>query len=71
VEATVRKNAPQEFDVVIVGGAVSGASTAIVLRRGNPKLRILVVERTEKFDWKVGEPTVEASSYFLTRVLKQ
>ena len=60
-----------EYDVVIVGGAVAGASTAIVLKRGNPKLRILVVEKTERFDWKVGESTVEVSSYFLTRVLKQ
>ncbi len=60
-----------DYDVVIVGGAVAGASTAIVLKRGNPKLRILVVEKTERFDWKVGESTVEVSSYFLTRVLKQ
>jgi flavin-dependent dehydrogenase len=59
------------YDVVVVGGAVSGASTAILLKRGNPKLRILVVEKTEKFDWKVGESTVEVSAYFLTRVLKQ
>jgi flavin-dependent dehydrogenase len=62
---------PLAYDVVVGGGAVSGASTAILLRRGNPNLRILVVEKTEKFDWKVGESTVEVSSYFLTRVLKQ
>jgi len=43
------------YDVVIVGGAVAGASTAILRRRGNPNLRVLVVERLEKFDWKVGE----------------
>ena len=67
----MREPAPGEYDVVIVGGAVAGASTAIVLKRGNPKLRILVVEKTERFDWKVGESTVEVSSYFLTRVLKQ
>ena len=59
------------YDVVIVGGAVAGASTAIVLKRGNPKLRVLVVEKTDRFDWKVGESTVEVSAYFLTRVLKQ
>jgi len=66
-----RADDPLSYDVVIVGGAVSGASTAIVLKRGNPSLRILVVEKTEKFDWKVGESTVEVSAYFLTRVLKQ
>ena len=62
---------PLAYDVVIVGGAVAGASTAIVLKRGNPKLSILVVEKTDRFDWKVGESTVEVSAYFLTRVLKQ
>ncbi|MEO8431656.1 MAG: NAD(P)/FAD-dependent oxidoreductase [Acidobacteriota bacterium] len=59
------------YDVVIVGGAVAGASTAILMKRQMPHLRILVVEKTDQFDWKVGESTVEISSYFLTRVLKQ
>ncbi len=59
------------YDVAIVGGAVAGASTAILLKRRMPRLRILVVEKTDRFDWKVGESTVEISAYFLTRVLKQ
>ena len=59
------------WDVVIVGGAVSGASTAILLKRQMPHLRVLVVEKSDRFDWKVGESTVEISAYFLTRVLKQ
>ena len=60
-----------DYDVVIVGGAVAGASTAILLRRRVPEARVLVVEKSDEFDWKVGESTVEVSAYFLTRVLKQ
>src|SRR3981081_1754407 len=59
------------YDVVIVGGAGSGASPAVLLKRRPPELKILVVEKTDRFDWKVGESTVEISAYFLTRVLKQ
>src|SRR5215475_7617688 len=62
---------PSHYDVVIIGGAVSGASTAILLKRRMPKLKIVVVEKSDCFDWKVGESTVEISAYFLTRVLKQ
>ena len=60
-----------DYDIVVIGGAVAGASTAILLKRRMPQLRILVVEKTDRFDWKVGESTVEVSAYFLTRVLKQ
>src|SRR5215831_421665 len=62
---------PASYDVVIIGGAVSGASAAILLKRRMPKARVLVVEKADHFDWKVGESTVEISAYFLTRVLKQ
>ncbi len=64
-------SASPSYDVVVVGGAVSGASTAILLKRQMPHRRVLVVEKTDQFDWKVGESTVEVSAYFLTRVLKQ
>jgi hypothetical protein len=37
-------------------------STAILLKRGKPDLRILVVDKTDRFDWKVGESTVEVSA---------
>ena len=61
---------PLRFDVVVVGGAIAGASTAVLLRRWQPGLSVLVLEKGTAFDWKVGESTVEISSYFLTRVLK-
>lgn len=59
-----------DTDVVVIGGAIAGASTAILLRRRIPGVRVTVIEKGEEFDWKVGESTVEVSSYFLTRVLK-
>lgn len=59
------------YDVVVAGGAVAGAATAILLRWRVPNARVLVVEKSEAFDWKVGESTVEVSAYFLSRVLKQ
>ena len=58
------------YDVVVIGGAISGASTAVMLRRRMPNLKVLVVEKNAAFDWKVGESTVEISAYFLTRELK-
>jgi flavin-dependent dehydrogenase len=57
------------YDVVILGGAFSGASAAILLRRECPALRVLIVEKAERFDEKVGEATTEMSAMFLTRRL--
>src|SRR3954453_3652106 len=57
------------YDVVILGGAFSGASTAILLRRDAPQLRVLIVEKATAFDAKVGEATTEMSAMFLTRRL--
>lgn len=57
------------YDVVIVGGAISGAACAILLKRWLPESRVLIVERTNEFSRKVGEATVEVSAYYLTKVL--
>lgn len=57
------------YDVVVVGGAFSGASTALLLKRRLPGSRILIVEKAAKFDRKVGESTTEVSSCFMTRIL--
>ncbi|MET0262946.1 MAG: NAD(P)/FAD-dependent oxidoreductase, partial [Rariglobus sp.] len=62
-------DAAPAWDVVVIGGALSGAATAWQLRRRNPRLRILIIERSDAFKRRVGESTVEVSSYFLGRVL--
>ena len=56
-------------DAAVIGGAFSGASTALLLQRRNPAWRVVIVEKTAEFDRKVGESTTEVSSCFLTRVL--
>jgi flavin-dependent dehydrogenase len=57
------------YDVVIIGGALSGAATAILLLRRNPGIRVLIVEKAERLTRRVGEATVEVSAYFMGRVL--
>src|SRR5947207_1443902 len=57
------------YDVAIIGGALAGAATAILLLREDPKLRVLIVEKSSSFGRRVGEATVEVSGYFLGRVL--
>ena len=59
----------RRYDIVILGGAFSGAAAAILLRRDRPDLSVLVVERATAFDAKVGEATTEMSGMFLTRRL--
>jgi flavin-dependent dehydrogenase len=57
------------YDVTVIGGAISGASTAFLLKRKDPSLRVLIVERIDEFDRKVGESTSEVGACFLMRVL--
>src|SRR5438034_5953359 len=58
-----------EYDVVIIGGAFSGAATALMLKRKRPDARVLIIEKTAEFDRKVGESTTEVSSCYMTRIL--
>ncbi len=58
-----------DYDVVVIGGALSGAATALLLLRERPDLRLLIIEKSPVFKRRVGEATVEVSAYFLTRVL--
>ena len=57
------------YDVVVIGGALSGAATATLLLRERPELRVLIVEKSAAFGRRVGEATVEVSAYFLGREL--
>ncbi|MCG8458836.1 MAG: tryptophan 7-halogenase, partial [Holophagales bacterium] len=57
------------YDVVVIGGAFAGSALALLLRRFRPATRILLVERSPRFERKVGEATVEISGIFLHRVL--
>lgn len=66
MDAAREKNS---YDVVIIGGALAGASAAILLLREEPSLRILILEKSAAFGRRVGEATVEISGYFLCRVL--
>jgi len=65
----VKGESPVDPDVVIVGGALSGAATAMLLLQEDPSLKILIVEKSVAFSRRVGEATVELSTYFLTRCL--
>src|SRR5687768_18547417 len=58
-----------DWDVIVMGGALAGSATACLLRRKNPQLRVLILERSERLKRRVGESTVEISAYFLGRVL--
>ena len=56
-------------DVIVIGGALSGAATALILKRENPALRVVIVEKDAVLDRRVGESTVDISGYFLGKVL--
>jgi flavin-dependent dehydrogenase len=58
-----------DYDVIIIGGSISGAATATMLKNRAPALRVLVLEKSTHFTRRIGEATVEISGYFLCRVL--
>src|SRR6266481_2287652 len=72
MEAQINPPQPNDmdfYDVVIMGGALSGGATATLLLRQNPGIRILILEKSTKLSRRVGEATVEVSAYFMGRVL--
>ncbi|MGH1480999.1 MAG: NAD(P)/FAD-dependent oxidoreductase [Geminicoccales bacterium] len=58
-----------DVDVVMIGGGFAGSTNALLLQRALPNVRILILEKATAFKRKVGEATVEVSSYFLHNVL--
>jgi len=61
--------ASDSYDVVILGGAFSGSSLALLLKRKRPQTRILIIEKSTEFDRKVGESTSEVAGRFISKVL--
>ena len=66
---TTTSDASTTYDVIVMGGALSGAATATLLLRHNPGIRVLILEKNERLGRRVGEATVEVSAYFMSRVL--
>ncbi len=59
-----------DYDIVVIGGSFSGSSLAWLVKRDYPNAKVLIIERAEEFDRKVGESTSEVAGCFLTNVLR-
>ena len=64
-----------EYDVVVIGGALSGGATATLLLRQNPGIRVLILEKSARLSRRVGRsdsggqrlfhgPSVGLTQYF-------
>ncbi len=59
----------RECDVLIIGAGMAGACLARQLRRQQPDLKIINIEKREDFDYWIGESTVEVWVDYAYRVL--
>jgi flavin-dependent dehydrogenase len=55
------------YDIIILGGGIAGSLMAISIRRKNPSLQILIIERSTIFPNKVGESSAEMTGLFFNR----
>ena len=58
----------KKFDVVILGGGISGSLFGLNLTNSNKNLSILILDKKIKSKLKVGEATADLSSIFLNRL---
>jgi flavin-dependent dehydrogenase len=62
-----------QYDVIILGGGLAGLTLSIQLKKKNPAIKILVLERrggeAATAAHKVGESTVELASHYFREVL--
>lgn len=72
-QRAAHRQTQKQVDVAILGGGLAGLTLARQLRRAQPNLTILVIEKQSypvpEAAHKVGESTVELGSYYLRDVL--
>ncbi|NRA10578.1 MAG: tryptophan 7-halogenase, partial [Crocinitomicaceae bacterium] len=57
-----------EFDLIILGGGISGSLMGISLMDKNSKMRVAIVERNSEFPQKIGESTSDIATLFFRRL---
>ena len=49
------------YDVAVIGGGAVGLGYAIRVKRDNPELRVLVLEKAKEPRFKIGESTLSVT----------
>ena len=67
-------DAPDTYDVAILGGGIAGLTLALELKQQRPSIKVLVIEKQQhpvpEAAHKVGESTVEIAAHYLRDILK-